>query len=409
MCASWNEKYNPEAIANGLEAIKHFDEKGEFSGFSLFESQDYFAVLESSLSFNPEIGEAARRRLIYTGVHSEAKKGILTVDGIRKAVSNKESLYLSTPKRGYVLVTPISLNYSSELTNRTLKGSKLVFSPSLSRRFETGPLDKLRNRLGLPEIPDKYTYVRISVKSRDDSEAVTLALDVIDLVRGIWNLLLNETAVLTFGSRRREPINKIRLGPYHTLHTPRGKLAREDIVWYEPDYVERPFDVGKRWSGLKKAEKDVYNKLRNHQYKGEIEDALRRYVRALDYKDPHLAFIQLWGVLEKLAATTKAEYDTTIKRAVFLFADSEFHKQVLQHLRVFRNSNVHAGTRTEQIEIYLYQLKRYVEQFFFFHLANRFKFKTSGDAARFLDHTTDLESLRKRVKLAKDAILFRTS
>jgi hypothetical protein len=44
-----------------------------------------------------------------------------------------------------------------------------------------------------------------------------------------------------------------------------------------------------------------------------------------DHSDMHVAFVELWSVLEKLTATLKAQYDTTIKRTVFRYKDRDLH------------------------------------------------------------------------------------
>jgi hypothetical protein len=117
--------------------------------------------------------------------------------------------------------------------------------------------------------------------------------------------------------------------------------------------------------------------------------------------------LQLWSILEKFTATPRANYDKTIKRTAFLFEDSEITKQILQHLRRFRNETVHAGTRTEQIEQLVYQLKQYVEALIFFHISNHFRFANIEQAAQLFDLPTNSEFLRSRIRLTQRAMKYR--
>ena len=66
-------------------------------------------------------------------------------------------------------------------------------------------------------------------------------------------------------------------------------------------------------------------------------------------------------MLEYLTHTAKDNYDVTVRRAAYVFADRDYQLQVLNVLRDHRNQTVHASASTEEIETYLYQLKSCVE------------------------------------------------
>jgi hypothetical protein len=61
--------------------------------------------------------------------------------------------------------------------------------------------------------PVGYTSVVIRVRSRSAAEAVKIALEELDYVRGIWNFG-NNLGVINRGGGR-EPINRIRVGQVH--------------------------------------------------------------------------------------------------------------------------------------------------------------------------------------------------
>ena len=86
-----------------------------------------------------------------------------------------------------------------------------------------------------------------------------------------------------------------------------------------------------------------------------------------------------------------------MRRASFLYADPEreVHVQTLNHLRHYRNRSVHGGESSATIEAYLYQLKRYVEQLFLFHLTNSYGFRSFERAAAFLSLPPGPADLRR--------------
>ena len=95
-------------------------------------------------------------------------------------------------------------------------------------------------------------------------------------------------------------------------------------------------------------------RLRKHKYPDIIRESIIRYTRSLDERILPTAFIKLWGVLELLTDTVGASYEATIKRTAFIFKERDYHFQVLQHLRKYRNSSVHMDSENSEVETYLY-------------------------------------------------------
>jgi hypothetical protein len=200
---------------------------------------------------------------------------------------------------------------------------------------------------------------------------------------------------------RRKPINKIVLGPIHSLHEPNGTLAVES-GWYEPDYVGPQISVrlDQRVEGMRTFERDVRRYLAKSRYRTDLENSLRRYGRILDSHDWNNAFVQLWGLLEHLTDTTRSDYKATSKRAMFLYPQAELplHRQVLAHLAHHRNRAVHAGYVSEDAETLLYQLKRYVEGVLRFHLFAGIDFASPSGHLRKLQSGRGLHRLVGRLR-----------
>lgn len=414
----WDDKYNLDLIANGLEKIRVYDDLGRHSGFSGFEYEDFVSVMQSSLSFSSDIPEVERRRIIALSIRAVAQRGTITPKALIGEFSKQENLYLDRKPQEYVLVTNLSMRYLPDFRRSAILGSPITISPKLPKQFVRKPVIDLARPRFFGDFPTNYSYVRVLIKSRSEFEAAEKAQDALDLLRGLWNFSLNYSG----GHRRifskKEPINQIVLGPLQTLHKRNGELATRDY-WYESDYIgPLPcFDMRSRQNRVKKEVTAMRQYLAKSAYRRDIEDAIRQYTRALDTRDYNNAFLGLWRVMEKLTATTRQGYDITIRRASFLWGDSKFAEQVLRHLKTYRNRTVHEGTNTSEIETYLFQIKHYVEALLNFHIhsCKVFKFSSLKDAAGFFDHPSDvpilqtkLEELRNQMNIVRKAIKFRS-
>ena len=102
--------------------------------------------------------------------------------------------------------------------------------------------------------------------------------------------------------------------------------------------------------------------------------------------------------MESPTDSSIGDYDAIIRRTVSLFGEADFHKQVLKHLRHFRNRVVHAGEGTEEIETLLFQLRRYVQELITFHATNDLRFERFEEACEFLDlPILDITSIGRRL------------
>lgn len=250
-------------------------------------------------------------------------------------------------------------------------------------------------------LPSFYEPVSVLVSARTTNEAGALALDQLDLVRGIWNFRKNRGTWIRKSSGTRSPVNSIILGPIHTLHTPSGALATESW-WYEPSYrgSVNLYREGDRIKKMTVFTKLVRRHLQRIPYRETVESAIIRYTRALDSRDWNYAFLQLWSIIELLTATTATEsHKTTMKRAAATYkTDDEYVTQSLIHLRKHRNNAVHTGEEIENVEPLMYQAKNIVEHLIEFHLFHSGKFKNLVDVSEFLDSAKTLGELDERIR-----------
>jgi hypothetical protein len=215
-------------------------------------------------------------------------------------------------------------------------------------------------------------------------------------------------------------------GPLYSLHRVDGALA-VSFDWIDPAYTvpQLSHKFQEKWPRILEEEKKVNVLLKRSPYRSTLEDALRRYCRALDSVDLSRAFMELWGLLETLTGISPQDrHDTVVKRATFIGADTEreTHEQVLHHLRRYRNSYVHAGQGSPRTGAYVHQLRLYVEQMLYFHLHNSRYFSSMNRVARFLSLPFDARDLQRSIeerereareateaaRLAREGLRFRT-
>lgn len=401
-----------KSITSELEKIKKINGvTGEVSLHNPFRLDDWLTVLINTTPMSKEIPGLEKKRIIYKAIFEAGRKGKITIDSLSQEISALQSNYLKTVPLPYVLVTSLSLESFQVPPKKTrFEGSTVTFSHDLPRSFQKDRIsqeEQWKSSL-FKEVPKDYIYVRVRVSARSENEAVDTALDCLELLRGIWNFYFNWKHS---GERsipwRPKPLNKITLGPLHTLHRTSGKLATEN-VWYDPSYKYPLKTILLKDRSLFDFEKNVRKCLAASYYGEILKDAVRRYGRALDYHDWNVAFMKLWNVLEFLTKTKNADYKITIRRAAFILKDKHFHTHILNHLRNYRNNLMHADVDNSEIETYVYQLKRYVEALLKFHLWYKPRFKSIQEAATFLDQATDINVLNSKIDMLKSAKKFLT-
>jgi hypothetical protein len=404
----WEDNVEPSLPAGKLEELKVL--KGGEVSFEAFSSQEYKTVLGGMIHIADGIPAEHKSGIINTAIFSAGKKGEITPKSIAREINNQERAYLRKPLNSLSLVSSLSVSSFETLPAIRINGCSITFPPSLHIKYRTErqDIERRASEWIYRKKPINYINVIAKVKSRSEAEAANMALDQIDLIRGIWNL--RHTNSMRMSSGRVKPVNTIILGPVHTIHLPSKKLATE-TYWYQPNYHDgiSALRLGSKKETTLSFSKSVRKRLRRHPYREDVEDSIRRYARALDYPDLDAAFLKLWSVLEFLTGTLKSGYKVTVKRASFTFNETDFHRQVLNNLRSYRNSSVHSGKEpTGQTESFLYQLKRYVEQLIVFHLSNGVRFPSLASAASFLDMQPDVSALRAQRKMINAAIKYRS-
>ena len=402
MCAAWAKGYDQSLIVDKLAAARI---RGDGKSVSWKGSTNEIAqTLTTAIEFSTDVPAVERFNLLRTAMLNVAKKGPITQKALIAATSREEARYFSSAARPYVLISTWSVQ-SPHVFRRIGPGAVTV-GAKLSGRFQRNYRDvisRARMQYGF-DVPNSFAPVRARVQARTVFEAYERALDALDTLRGIWNWFFNRHIAWRVSSGLRKPVNRIQLGPIHSLHEPDGKLATTSF-WYEtgfrsPATVEQ---LSSHLTKLKVFEQSVKLALVRSSYGLWIEEAIRRYVRALDPTDWEGAFLKTWSLLEHL---TDAWYsDRLIERASFICDEPQYHRQVLRHLRAHRNASVHSGQESEERETHLLQAKRYAEALLQFHLRASQELSTREETMELLDSPLTAETLTRRRKIL--AIAFR--
>jgi hypothetical protein len=246
----------------------------------------------------------------------------------------------------------------------------------------------------------------VHVSAYNVFDAHTVATDTIDSIRGMLNLLINTTAQASPFGRLGRPhaINRFRIGPYRTVHHPDGSLATETF-WYEHRWIhETPtvkFQDAKDFG--QKALRPLWAKLQRNPLSGHIRQGLLRYCRGLDLHDAEPSLLEMWGALETLTGTQQEKGDLTVARAVQLFIDREDARQIANHIRVLRNSSVHAARSIDfhEADAILLHAEEVVSRVLFFCLEHGKRFATPAELYEFLDLRLDKRKLTRLTALSR--------
>lgn len=405
-----SKKLKPEVILKKINGIMTVSAEGNVS-FEGFEYHDAVAALQSMINYPESVAWLSREIFLYKAISDAARKGTLDRDKVIAELNAILNSKLTQKEQTYYLLTSISI--ASPLPEKVVNigACKIkIFEGEYPKKFisRTNLVSDLAQKnfgRGVDHRPQGYSGVIVSLKSKSADWAASECLKAIDILRAVWCTAANSS--MEFGADEWSPINRIRLGGVHTVHNEDGTLA-SDTFWYEPNFVlAHPHRVlAHSVTELRKYYKNYFSKIEKSKYSNVIKDSLLRYVRALDESDQNTALIRLWGAMEELLSPNGANYDLVTRRCSFLFKERDYHRQLLEHLREYRNANIHAGEQSETVKTLCYQLQFYFLHLIKFHLSNSKIFESLVQANEFLDLPTDQNILEMRRKLIDKAIRF---
>ncbi len=285
--------------------------------------------------------------------------------------------------------------------------ARIYWEPSSSSRllrkikFAQKDLEFYKRARKITDDEQGLTPVLVHVNAFDAIDAFNVANDSLDRFRGLLNLLINSGKSVNPFSGMSTPhaVNRLRRGPFNTVHRADGTLATETF-WYEPRWSHEQETA--KFSNAQDYRKQVlrwWKKLQKSPMNDFIATALLGYCRALDLHQADASLLGMWQVLEKLTGTDK--YDLLIDRISRLFKDHSDAREIANHLRVRRNLTVHSThDLSRDGSTILLHVEMLAAQAIFFYLNYGNRFEKLSDVLFFLDLPLD----PKKLALQKDLI-----
>lgn len=256
MSAKWMSGYASSAIVAKLENVR---DGTSFEGGTFI---DLSTTVASIIEFDQQILPIRRSRITVNSILNAARKGTLNADRVLAEVQRLENDFLSKPFTRYVLLTNLSVPYDTALRPRSVNGARIQFSPGMPRGYvRSEQVEKTLSILYESGIPDDFSFVRVETTGRDPEEAGTVAFDALDLLRAFWNFGLGYGIVAIFSNAKLSPINKVLLGPFHTLHHPRGEPVG-DVFWFDRTFPSITHVANVDLAEIEKAE-SAFRRWRN--------------------------------------------------------------------------------------------------------------------------------------------------
>ncbi|PCJ39719.1 MAG: hypothetical protein COA81_09980 [Alphaproteobacteria bacterium] len=406
MIVKWrNAKHiKPQSILDKYSSIISINKDGSIT-FTGMEYYDVMATLQGMVRFPLSANGLEKDLIVSDAIKKMAKKSTLNAKEVMNEINMTVCNEHSMVECKYHVLTSLSVHNSFPIKNYEVEDCRFrLFDREYPKKYSSRSRIIRNNFTFKDNTPNYYAKAIVSLKAKSVRAAASKALDSIDIIRSIW-CLFNNSTMEYFSNNKWYPINKIRLGEIHTIHKENGKSASDEL-WYEPNFVKANLFSPNKPEILRKNFKWAMDKIGESSYEEKIKKALLRYVRALDEKDYNVALIKLWGALEELTSPSQANYDLITKRVSFLFVEREYHKQVLENLREYRNRTVHSGEYEERARHYCFQLQYYFFILVQFHMRNANEFSDINEANRFLDFPHDKRLLEKQKVMLEKAIKF---
>jgi hypothetical protein len=406
----WEAGFNSQLVLGKIADCRKVSQDGRVS-FNSHDYQFWLPVLESAVRSSAGLGHLKHRCIVQA--LNDASLTLKDRDAFLQRCNKAYDQLSSRPTSEFVVV--MSLTYSGQpLFTRMTDGDVYIrwqANPNskfirVARKAREGLADIRRNH-NVPEEPPETTNLLLHVSAYDSHHAHDIATESTDSLRGMLNLFVNSNRGVNPFARLVRPhaVNRFRSGPYRTVHKVDGSLATETL-WYEHRWLHESPTVKFTDEGREKFKKNLQGwwlKLQNNPLRNHIRQGLLRYCRALDLHDTEPALLEMWGALESLTGTQREKYDVTVNRTIQLFIDRDDARQVAHHVRLRRNSTIHAARtlNREEADAILIHAETLVSRVLFFCLREGKRFVNEAELFRFLDLSLDKTTLKRRVALSK--------
>lgn len=262
-------------------------------------------------------------------------------------------------RRRFRVVTRLTVQPHRSIKARTIGPCTIRFAESTSDARRWAEAASVLGLDARASAPPRSTWLEIHTRARTAASAFEIAAENLDLLRAVWSMAYGPKYRESFGGRPA-PAGPVASGPMFLVL---GRKHSDRSVFYEPFYAPpRQALALRNVAHLRTFERSVLRRLVSHPFEGRLRRTLIRYVRALDDADHSTAILKMWAALEEITGTTGGRYSETIRRASFLYAETETQGAMLEYGRQRRNAIAHSATGLQAAdEGALFFLRRCVE------------------------------------------------
>lgn len=408
------ERHSPSVALKTIGQKATVQEQDKVS-WPAFELDQQILILRSSVAVldkeqrelnEHDTEEIVSRALRKTIIEAGSGQALRPTNFLKHANSLAAEFFRNKP-RDFLLLTSISIEgfrpRSLQIDGATFSSVSKITGFELPSNLVHSQLDQ-RFREHFKRT--KYLRLTVSTSGRSASEAFDQAMESANLLRGLWSIVSQFRArTIRLSARTAEPLGVIHKGAIDTLHN-LDKSKATDFFWFEPHYIEdrKLFSPKHGWKWLEGQRRKITRKLLRNPLKNVASKLVSRYIDALDNANLDVTFVQLWSLLEKITDTVGSNYDETIRRAAWIYADRNQIKEQLDCVRMRRNRFIHSATSGEEVDQATYLLKDVVDLHLLKILVNDFGFASLEEYGHLLSLPTDFETLKKKRRYLDRAI-----
>jgi len=246
-----------------------------------------------------------------------------------------------------------------------------------------------------------FTPVLVSLDSYNVRDAVSVAVEKVDLFRAALNFVPATGLIMKFG--RQSPICKFLASPIYGVFDSKGSFladvyAADHYIYTRQERIsEQEFNTAL----------ELVRKI-NAAQNGELVHLFVRllylYQQALDFANHRATFLALWQVLE-MAVLDKPEERIRVDRRLVKLLGIENEPLLNAAIRIlvrYRNSLVHSGVFPEVTENLVFALKSFVDAALFKVLNLSRNLSNEAEYELYLNHLTlnDVDLARRKEIIA---------
>ncbi len=386
MIINFSKSIDLKLLLREIESITTVKEnRVSYDAIGIYELE---SILESHIKFPKNLSNQSKQSIIQQTIKRVAIIGFDDKE-FKKILKEETKKHFSKKEQYFFLLTSLSIDY---LPFRTIKINNSEIT--IKGKYYPKEFNRIRNKLlkkSGENIPnDNFIKVIVKTKGKNFADVFKESLKDLDVFRAILNLLINPNMQINLGSDEN-PINRIRLGRFLTMHLEDGNTVNEYDYWWEPNFYDKIWELTHEHKVHIKKSINWYLKrinLSNHKFNESICYSLGLYVNAFDEPNKQSCFLKVWTSLETLLASHQNE--TIINRCLTIYDDKSkaMQKQILEALKDYRNDFVHEGIEAskENLSTYCHKIQSNILYILRYnHLKFYSLFRNIAEANAFLD------------------------